>query len=163
AVPWVREAAGLGARLVALGDDVTDEDMFRVLGAGDEGIRVGSPAGAGTSAHWQLQNAQYCLGFLKWIASVRREGPTLAPPLWPLFHSFPGNVRFSRDEWECYEKVNDSFAAAAVDLVGPDTPIWAHDYHLLLLASALRKRGHRGPVGHFLHIPFPGVDMFSLF
>jgi trehalose 6-phosphate synthase len=49
-----------------------------------------------------------------------------------------------------------------MDLVGPDTPIWVHDYHLLLLAQSLRRRGHRGPVGHFLHIPFPGVDMFSL-
>jgi len=82
--------------------------------------------------------------------------------LWPLFHSFTGNVRFSREEWECYGEVNEAFAAAAVDLVGTDTPIWVHDYHLLLLASALRKRGHRGPVGHFLHIPFPGVDLFSL-
>jgi trehalose 6-phosphate synthase len=67
------------------------------------------------------------------------------------------------EEWECYEKVNEAFAAAALDLVDVDTPIWVHDYHLLLLASALRKKGHRGPIGLFLHIPFPGADMFSLF
>ena len=276
AVPWMRELAGPGARLIALGDDVTDEDMFRVLGPGDDGIRVGRQSTRGTAARWQLRRADLTLGFLQWIASVRREGPTLAPPvlpsllrvqaktrvkgpplgyqllavsnrlphlrsaagspdqdrkrsvgglvsalepalaersglwlgwngqfvsgtdpgfvmlddenqpavawidfprewysryykglcnqaLWPLFHSFPGQVRFALEDWECFEKVNDAFAAAAVDLVGAETPIWVHDYHLLLLASALRKRGHRGPVGHFLHIPFPGVDMFSLF
>ncbi|HLY10678.1 MAG TPA: trehalose-6-phosphate synthase, partial [Planctomycetota bacterium] len=83
--------------------------------------------------------------------------------LWPLFHSFPGYVHFSQDEWDCYQKVNDAFAAAIVDLVTPGTPIWAHDYHLLLLAAALRKRGHQGPLGLFLHIPFPSADLFSLF
>jgi len=275
AVPWVRELVGPAARIVALGDDVTDEDMFRVLGPADEAVRVGRQPGRGSSARWQFAGPDDALGFLRWIASQRREGPTLAPPvipsplarpaktraqfrsqgypllaisnrlpnlrpstapgqerkrgvgglvsalepalaergglwlgwnghfvsgsepgfvmvddattpalawvdfprdwharyysglcnsaLWPLFHSFPGNVRFEREDWECYGKVNEAFAAAAVDLVGADTPVWVHDYHLLLLASELRKRGHRGPVGHFLHIPFPGVDMFSLF
>jgi len=82
--------------------------------------------------------------------------------LWPIFHSFSSNARFSQDEWDCYEKVNDAFAQAAIDLVGPSTPVWAHDYHLLLLARYLRRRGHRGPLGNFLHIPFPGADLFSI-
>ena len=40
--------------------------------------------------------------------------------------------------------------------------LWAHDYHLLLFARAMRQRGHSGPMGHFLHIPFPSLDMFSM-
>jgi trehalose 6-phosphate synthase len=275
AVPWVRDLAGPGARLLALGDDLTDEDMFRALGSADEPVLVGGQQGRGTSARWKLLGSSCCLSFLQWIVAVRREGPNPEPSvlpapvtakpgtgekkisgyqllaisnrlphlrsaaagaaedrkksvgglvsalepalaqrkgiwlgwnghfvsgsesgfvmiddeskpalawidlpkewhakyynglsnrsLWPLFHSFPGHVRFALEEWECYEKVNDAFAAAALDLVGPETPIWVHDYHLLLLASALRKKGHRGPIGLFLHIPFPGADMFSLF
>jgi trehalose 6-phosphate synthase len=273
AVPWFRDLVGPGARLLTLGDDLTDEDMFRAIGPGDDSVLVGGQQ-RGTSARWKLLGSETCVAFLKWIAAARREGPTPEPPvlpgpvtaapgpqpktsgyqllaisnrlphlrsaapsgaenrkksvgglvsalepalarrkgiwlgwnghfvsgteagfvmidndsspplawidlpkewhakyynglanraLWPLFHSFPGHVRFAQDEWDSYQQVNDAFAAAAVDLVGPETPIWVHDYHLLLLASALRKKGHRGPVGLFLHIPFPGADMFSLF
>jgi trehalose 6-phosphate synthase len=82
--------------------------------------------------------------------------------LWPLLHSFPGRVRFSDDEWASYERVNESFAEVAADLVSPSTPIWVHDFHLLLVARALRQRGHRGPLGLFLHVPFPGPETFSI-
>ena len=37
-----------------------------------------------------------------------------------------------------------------------------HDFHLLLVASELRRLGHRGPLGLFLHVPFPGADLFRL-
>jgi alpha,alpha-trehalose-phosphate synthase [UDP-forming]/trehalose-phosphatase len=272
AVPWIREQCGMTARLLALGDDITDEDMFGALRIGDEPILVGQER-RGTTARWRLGNPDACLGFLRWIVASRREGPTPtlsylpsrlirgdryptrtrssfdllcvsnrlpnlrsgasqksdrkknvgglvsalepalavrrgiwlgwsghllsgeeagfvvtdeeSPPalawmdlptawhqkyyngfcnqaLWPLFHSFPGHVRFSEEEWSCYEKVNDAFSQASLDLVGPSTAVWAHDYHLLLLARYLRRRGHRGPLGNFLHIPFPGADLFSL-
>ena len=82
--------------------------------------------------------------------------------LWPLFHSFPAKVRFRDDEWDAYVKANQAFAEAAGALVDPDAVIWVHDYHLLLVASALRRRGHRGPIGLFLHIPFPGADLFEM-
>ena len=32
---------------------------------------------------------------------------------------------------------NEAYAEAAVSLAGPATRIWAHDYHLMLLARAL--------------------------
>jgi alpha,alpha-trehalose-phosphate synthase [UDP-forming]/trehalose-phosphatase len=273
AVSWMREHLGPKGRLIALGDDLTDEDMFRALSIGDEPILVGHAPGRGTSAGWRLRDHEACLAFLKWIVAVRREGPTPAPAilpvpllrarrdpassisrydllcvsnrlphlrspatpaadrkknvgglvsalepalstrrgiwlgwsghllsgtepgfvvvdeefppalawmdlprewhtkyyngfcnraLWPVFHSFPGNVQLSGDEWDCYEKVNEAFSRAASDLVGPTTSVWAHDYHLLLLARYLRQQGHRGPMGSFLHIPFPGADLFSI-
>ncbi|HKE18119.1 MAG TPA: trehalose-phosphatase [Kofleriaceae bacterium] len=82
--------------------------------------------------------------------------------LWPLFHSFPAHVRFRDDEWDAYTQANQAFAEAAGSLVEPDASVWVHDYHLLLVASGLRQRGHRGPIGLFLHIPFPGADVFEL-
>jgi alpha,alpha-trehalose-phosphate synthase [UDP-forming]/trehalose-phosphatase len=273
AIPWLRERAGAGARLIALGDDVTDEDMFRALGPQDEAVLVSAARGRVTDAHWTLPGPDEAVRFLKWIGAAR--GPALTPPLdpaprpiparraptrtggtggrllaisnrlpdlrdpthpeeprrknvgglvsalepvlkrrdglwlgwsgrtdaaapsaspgidesasprlawidltselhrlyysgfcnqslWPLFHAFPSRVRFADLEWEAYVQVNDLFADAAQALVDPNTPIWVHDYHLLLLAAALRRRGHRGPIGLFLHVPFPGADLFRM-
>ena len=81
--------------------------------------------------------------------------------LWPLLHSFPERARFDDDEWRTYADVNDAFATAALELV-PRGAIWAHDYHLFLLARSLRQRGHEGPFGLFLHVPFPSPDILAL-
>ncbi len=269
AVPWIREKAGPDARIVALGDDLTDEDMFGALGAGDEGILVAPAIDRATAARWILEDPAGVARFLGWLAAGRKGPlpepevlpqalPPLPPPsqgqhgllaisnrlpelrapvspdeerkrqvgglvsalepvlaareglwlgwsgrtapgdafgpvrldagavpslawidlpakaqqlyyngfcnrtLWPLFHTLPGRVRFVDAEWEAYEQVNERLAAAARDLVAPDCAVWAHDFHLLMLASELRRRGHRGPLGLFLHVPFPGPDLFRL-
>ncbi|HEX5007972.1 MAG TPA: trehalose-6-phosphate synthase, partial [Hyphomonadaceae bacterium] len=62
--------------------------------------------------------------------------------LWPLFHTFPARVHFNEEEWRCYQDANRAFAAAARELVAEDTPIWLHDYHLLLAGRSLRRLGH---------------------
>ena len=41
-----------------------------------------------------------------------------------------------------------------------DDLIWAHDYHLLCLAEALREAGLRNRMGLFLHTPFPAPSVF---
>ncbi len=274
AAPWVRARAGGGARLLVLGDDVTDENMFRALDPADESVLVGPRAQSGTAARWALPGPDETVAFLRWVLAVRRgtatppsvvlpsaitttpspppaarptrrllaisnrlphlRSPTApdaertrnvgglvsalepvlaarrgiwlgwsgrtveggdpgkpqvdercAPPLawmdfpqdwyelyyngfcnrslWPLLHAFPSRVRFRDEEWDCYVRVNQAFATAARALVGPDVPVWVHDYHLLLVAGALRRLDHRGPIGLFLHVPFPGVDLFSMF
>jgi alpha,alpha-trehalose-phosphate synthase [UDP-forming]/trehalose-phosphatase len=272
AVLWMRERIGPGARLVALGDDLTDEDMFRALGAGDDGVHVGPDVERATAAKWRLAGPAATEAFLRWILAARGEGKTPPPEvlpspipvrpriavvpsqyrllaisnrlpdlrasddpadkrrrgvgglvsalepvlgargglwlgwsgrtipgdepgapqivessapqlawldfpqgwaekyyngfcnraLWPLLHSFPARVRFVDAEWAAYVAVNEAFADAAASLVDPDVAIWVHDFHLLLLAGALRRRGHRGPIGLFLHVPFPGPDLFSM-
>jgi alpha,alpha-trehalose-phosphate synthase [UDP-forming]/trehalose-phosphatase len=78
--------------------------------------------------------------------------------LWPLLHGFPGKVRYEDDEWTAYVEANDAFARLAADLVDRDGTVWIHDYHLLLAGAGLRHRGHRGPIGLFLHVPFPARD-----
>jgi trehalose 6-phosphate synthase len=81
--------------------------------------------------------------------------------LWPLFHGFPGRVRYRDEDWLAYVAANAEFAKHARDLVEPDGAVWMHDYHLLLAAQALRRRGFKGPLGLFLHIPFPQADLFD--
>ena len=78
--------------------------------------------------------------------------------LWPLLHGFPDRVRYADDDWRAYEEVNRVYAQLAAELATRDATIWVHDYHLLLAAEALRKAGHRGPIGLFLHVPFPPPD-----
>ena len=271
AVPWLREQMGAGVRLLAFGDDLTDEDLFRELGVADEPVLVGLPRRS--CARWRLADPAAVAALLGWIAATRRGAATAAPPvpeplaaqprgassvrgryellvvsnrlpdlrratqpreagrmrnvgglvsalepalsarrglwlgwsgritaeqepgplglddesrpalawvdfpeqwyrsyyngfcnraLWPLFHTFPQHVAFVDSEWDCYRQVNRAFAAAASELVSPGTPVWLHDYHLLLAAQGLRELGHRGPLGLFLHIPFPAPDLFAL-
>jgi alpha,alpha-trehalose-phosphate synthase [UDP-forming]/trehalose-phosphatase len=81
--------------------------------------------------------------------------------LWPLFHGFPGRVTYTDADWLAYVAANAEFARRARSLVAADGTIWAHDYHLLLLGRALRQDGFAGPLGLFLHIPFPPPDLFE--
>jgi trehalose 6-phosphate synthase len=271
AVHWLREQLGTGNRLLAFGDDLTDEDLFRELGVVDEPVLVGPSRRS--RARWRLADPGALVALLGWIAATRCDAavdvatvpePLIAQPrgagtaqgryellvvsnrlpdlrrtaqpheagrqrnvgglvaalepamsklrglwlgwsgrvtgepepgpaglddtvqpalawidfpegwyrgyyngfcnraLWPLFHMFPQHMTFADSEWECYRQVNNAFAAAVTELVPPGTPVWLHDYHLLLAAQGLRELGHRGPVGLFLHIPFPAPDLFAL-
>jgi alpha,alpha-trehalose-phosphate synthase [UDP-forming]/trehalose-phosphatase len=82
--------------------------------------------------------------------------------LWPLFHGFPGRARYEDDEWLAYVEANAEFARHASELAATDGTVWVHDYHLLLAGRGLRQRGFAGPLGLFLHIPFPSRDLFDM-
>ena len=279
AVPWVRERAGAGARLVAVGDDVTDEHMFAALSPHDEAIlvRARTPDRT-TAARFRVRDPMHVRALLAWLIAVRR-GETLSGEhpelpftvrthpiqrdtparrlvvvsnrlpdlrlsttssdspgehgrkrnvgglvsalepalarrggiwlgwsgqtvpdtdparhtgvehgettslawidfkeswyrghyngfcnraLWPLFHTFPARVAFSEADWRAHLEVTEAFADAICELVDRDEMVWIHDYHLMWLARALRRRGHTGRIGHFLHIPFPPVDVLTI-
>ncbi len=81
--------------------------------------------------------------------------------LWPLFHHRVDGIHFSKDEYDGYLRVNDTFANAVKTNLSDDTIVWVHDYHLIPLARALRARGAQSPIGFFLHIPFPAADIFA--
>ncbi|MGH7293502.1 MAG: trehalose-phosphatase, partial [Polyangiaceae bacterium] len=72
AVEWIRGLLGPQARLLLAGDDLTDEDMFRVAGPGDATIRVGDAVGALTAARWSLDSVDQVRAFLGWIVAMRR-------------------------------------------------------------------------------------------
>ena len=82
--------------------------------------------------------------------------------LWPLFHYFPGNFRHSEENYERYQAVNQRFARALVTQLRPDDVIWVHDFHLLPLARHLRTEGANQPIGLFLHVPFPHVELLRM-
>jgi trehalose 6-phosphate synthase len=82
--------------------------------------------------------------------------------IWPLFHSFPGMAKLSSWEFEVYRAVNAMFARVLTSRLRSGDVVWVHDYHLLFLASELRRAGWKGPVGFFLHIPFPPLDLLAI-
>ncbi|HEX2942762.1 MAG TPA: alpha,alpha-trehalose-phosphate synthase (UDP-forming) [Rhodopila sp.] len=80
--------------------------------------------------------------------------------LWPVLHYQIGLGRFEWSEFEGYRRVNEFFAQSLAPLIRPDDLIWAHDYHLLCLADALRAQGLKNRIGLFLHTPFPAPGVF---
>lgn len=81
--------------------------------------------------------------------------------LWPLLHSMPELMTFDRRNAQVYRQVNERLAEALTPMLRADDLIWIHDYHLMGMPNALRSRGVRAPIGFFLHIPFPSVDMLA--
>jgi trehalose 6-phosphate synthase/phosphatase len=82
--------------------------------------------------------------------------------LWPVFHSFPSQLRFDATSWDAYVEANRIFCQAVVERFQPGDLVWVHDYHLLLLPQMLRAELPNAAIGFFLHIPFPSSEIFSI-
>ena len=81
--------------------------------------------------------------------------------LWPLFHYRIDLATYDHRWYAAYRRVNRLFAERLAPLIGPNDVIWVHDYHLLPLATELRRLGIKNRLSFFLHIPFPAPEMFA--
>ncbi|RMD61029.1 MAG: alpha,alpha-trehalose-phosphate synthase (UDP-forming) [Alphaproteobacteria bacterium] len=79
--------------------------------------------------------------------------------LWPLFHYRLDLSEFDRRYRTGYERVNAMLAGKLIPLLRPGDLIWVHDYHLIPMASHLRRMGCRQRIGFFLHIPWPNLEI----
>ncbi|HYE64998.1 MAG TPA: bifunctional alpha,alpha-trehalose-phosphate synthase (UDP-forming)/trehalose-phosphatase, partial [Pyrinomonadaceae bacterium] len=82
--------------------------------------------------------------------------------LWPLFHHFPGMVKFDPEHWKAYVEANQRFRDEVLKHLGPNDVIWIHDYQLMLLPRLLREGAPEARIGFFLHIPFPSSAVFRI-
>lgn len=82
--------------------------------------------------------------------------------LWPLFHYFLDGMRYTSEQRDAYERVNLLFARRLKPLLRVQDLIWVHDYHLIPLGRRLRELEVRQPLGFFLHIPFPNIEMLRV-
>lgn len=258
AVGWLRTRATQGAVLLAIGDDITDEDMFVSLRDGDVGILVAASPRR-TQAGLRLPSVASVHRFLRWLVEARASRPTMAPEelvaarswraatppqlivasnrlpaaptgdrkqevgglvsalvpvlaashgvwlgwsgaerdpglklridhtdamtraqfdyppgwrdrfysgfcnrsLWPLLHGFAERVRYVDDEWSAYVDANRGYARMLQEAGGIEAEAWVQDFHLFLVARELRRAGHRGRLGIYLHVPFPALDVFE--
>ena len=81
--------------------------------------------------------------------------------IWPLFHYFPSYTIYDEEYWNIYQKSNETFRDAVLEVIKPNDVVWIHDYHLMLLPKMLREK-IKNPIGFFLHIPFPNFEIFRL-
>jgi trehalose 6-phosphate synthase len=81
--------------------------------------------------------------------------------LWPVLHYRLDLAEFSRRDLSGYMRVNEHFADEMVKVLRPDDIVWVHDYHLIPLAKALRRRGLQNRVGFFLHTPMPPPEIIA--
>jgi trehalose 6-phosphate synthase len=92
------------------------------------------------------------------------------PLLWFVQHSLYG---LARDPtlgpgfavaWEGYEQVNNAFADAVVAELDnePRAAVFFHDYHLYLAPAVVRRARPDAVLAHFVHIPWPSPDMWTV-
>ena len=84
--------------------------------------------------------------------------------LWELPYAPKIDAAFHRAWAEGYVAVNSSFAAA-VDAElerTPDAAVFFHDYHLYLAPRMVRERRPDAALMHFVHIPWPQPDYWSI-
>jgi trehalose 6-phosphate synthase len=82
--------------------------------------------------------------------------------LWPLFHYFVDGFRYNDTHYEAYQRMNQRYARTLAPLLEEDDLVWVHDYHLFPLAQKLRELGATQPMGLFLHIPFPNIEVLRV-
>ena len=81
--------------------------------------------------------------------------------LWPSFHLRLDLTDIQSHWYEGYRRVNAQFADAIASHIRPGDIVWVHDYHLIPLATELRRRNIRNKIGFYLHIPFPTPDALN--
>jgi trehalose 6-phosphate synthase len=83
--------------------------------------------------------------------------------LWPLCHLVDVRPKFRSEDWAAYRDVNGRFAEAIDQELGDSTaPVFIQDYHLALVAPALRARRPSAATALFWHIPWPYPDRLRI-
>jgi trehalose 6-phosphate synthase len=83
--------------------------------------------------------------------------------LWPLCHVVDVRPKFRSEDWVAYQDINGRFAAAIhAELGASDAPVFIQDYHLALVAPALRTLRPDTRTALFWHIPWPYPDRLRI-
>lgn len=83
--------------------------------------------------------------------------------LWPLCHVVDVRPKFRSEDWRAYQAVNAQFARAVHEELGDsDAPVFIQDYHLALVAPALRRLRPEVRTAIFWHIPWPYPDRLRI-
>jgi len=165
------------SRLVAVSNRISEPKRGSVPGGLAVGLFAAMQASRGLWFGWDGETVETAS---EDPAVVRKDGVTFASidldqaeykefylgfcngALWPLFHYFVDGFRYSDAQYEAYQRMNQRYARMLQPLLEPDDLIWVHDYHLFPLAQRLREAGLRQPIGLFLHIPFPNIEVLRV-
>jgi len=81
--------------------------------------------------------------------------------LWPLYHDVIAPPEFRRPWWDAYVRVNQRFARVVAEQAAIGATVWVNDYQLQLVPKMLRDQRSDLRIGFFIHIPFPGYEIFA--
>ncbi len=158
---------------------MSDADRQQARQAQDGGKGDGHGGGGGGRGHvqWADDGHRFRLSF---VVPPREAYDgyynTIANPLlWFLQHNMwdaPRTPTIDEHTWRAwrtgYEKVNELFADRIIDEADTRAAdgraiVMLHDYHLYLCPAHLRKRlGDRAIIHHFIHIPCPGAEAWTM-
>jgi trehalose 6-phosphate synthase/phosphatase len=87
--------------------------------------------------------------------------------LWPVFHNMKvflgptNNSEIEKDGWKTFKDVNKAYADAIAANMDPQTLVWIHDYHLIMVARFLflNRDMQCAGLGFFLHSAFPSSEV----
>jgi trehalose 6-phosphate synthase len=83
--------------------------------------------------------------------------------LWPLCHLVDVRPQFRAEDWAAYRDINQRFAQAVHEEIGATHPsVFIQDYHLALVAPALRALRPAVRTALFWHIPWPYPDRLRI-
>ncbi|MGH9606522.1 MAG: alpha,alpha-trehalose-phosphate synthase (UDP-forming) [Terracidiphilus sp.] len=84
--------------------------------------------------------------------------------LWPLCHIAHTRPIFRAGDWECYQRVNASFAAALLEEMKDSVEpiVFVQDYHFALLPRMVKQARPDARVAIFWHIPWPNPEAFGI-
>jgi trehalose 6-phosphate synthase len=84
--------------------------------------------------------------------------------LWPLCHIAHTRPIFRASDWECYQRVNEKFAAALLEeMESSSNPIvFVQDYHFALVPRLIKAARPDARVAIFWHIPWPNPEAFGI-
>jgi trehalose 6-phosphate synthase len=84
--------------------------------------------------------------------------------IWPLCHIAHTRPIFRASDWECYQRVNEKFAAALLEeMEGSANPIvFVQDYHFTLVPRLIKAARPDARVAIFWHIPWPNPEAFGI-
>ncbi len=135
---WIAHGAGTADRLVV---DASDKVRVPPDGPGYDLRRL-----------WIEEPA-----FSAYYGGFANEG------LWPLCHLVDVRPKFRSEDWRAYQDVNTQFARAVHDELGEsEAPVFIQDYHLAVVAPALRRLRPDVRTAIFWHIPWPYPDRLRI-
>ncbi len=161
-------AGGLVSGLGAYLEGIKDPNLREITPESVPYVWIGWPGATVPEASQSMLKEDALTNFNAWPVFVDEEAMDTFyhgfcnKTIWPLFHYLPSFAVYNDEYWQQYKDVNRIFAEAVLEVIRPGDTVWVHDYQLMMLPKMIREKMPQANIGFFLHIPFPGYEIYRL-